>query len=317
MYAQVAKTVVVEHFTNTRCGVCADQNPSFFQNLALNPGVKHIAYHPTSPYSNCLFAQHNVAENNGRTNYYNLFGSTPRLAINGAPISNNPNPYINPNLYDNVSSQTSSFIVRTRQTKEEDTIRIRIVLETIAVHSFSEARLYAGVAEDTVFYNAPNGENRHYNVFRKSFFGPSGIVINPAQNIGDSVVFESKLERNMVWDFNRIFAFATLQDASNRALIQADFAKPGDNTILTSIKAKPDKDPEIEIFPNPAEDYFTIRTSKKSKIQVRVIDLNGKILQELETSGGIEISTSILKPGIYTIQTTIDGVVTSRKIVKK
>ena len=31
--AQVERTVIVEHFTNTRCGICAFRNPAFYENL--------------------------------------------------------------------------------------------------------------------------------------------------------------------------------------------------------------------------------------------------------------------------------------------
>jgi len=81
MTAQVQKNVVVEHFTNTRCGICASRNPGFFTNLNNNPDVIHLAIHPSSPYSSCVFNQHNSVDNDDRTNYYGIYGGTPRLVV--------------------------------------------------------------------------------------------------------------------------------------------------------------------------------------------------------------------------------------------
>jgi hypothetical protein len=36
-HAQVTKKIIVEHFTNTKCSVCASRNPGFHTNLNVNP----------------------------------------------------------------------------------------------------------------------------------------------------------------------------------------------------------------------------------------------------------------------------------------
>ena len=97
---EVPRRVVVEHFTNSRCGICANRNPAFYTNLNSQEGVLHISYHPSSPYSNCVLHQANAAENDGRTNYYDIYGSTPKLVIQGAlvPVSTN---YGNASIFDN------------------------------------------------------------------------------------------------------------------------------------------------------------------------------------------------------------------------
>lgn len=87
----VAKKVIVEHFTNSRCGVCASKNPSLFTNLTSHPDILHISYHPSSPYSSCVFSQSNPAENDSRTNFYGIFGGTPRIVIQGDVISSSTN----------------------------------------------------------------------------------------------------------------------------------------------------------------------------------------------------------------------------------
>src|SRR5688572_14710898 len=86
-FAQTPRQVIVEHFTNTRCSICASKNPGFYSLLhGSYPQVLHIAYHPSAPYSNCYFSLQNPTENNSRTNYYGVYGSTPRAVIQGNVI---------------------------------------------------------------------------------------------------------------------------------------------------------------------------------------------------------------------------------------
>ncbi len=86
-FAQVSKTIVVEHFTNSVCSICASRNPGFYENLSEQENVLHLAIHPSAPYSSCIFNLNNVIENDDRTNYYGIYGSTPRLVIQGDVIS--------------------------------------------------------------------------------------------------------------------------------------------------------------------------------------------------------------------------------------
>jgi hypothetical protein len=44
--AQVPKTTVVEHFTNSNCSVCASNNPGIFATLRNYPDVIHVAFYP-------------------------------------------------------------------------------------------------------------------------------------------------------------------------------------------------------------------------------------------------------------------------------
>ena len=85
--AQVEQKVIIEHFTNTRCGICASRNPAFYQTLAYYPQALHIAYHPSSPYSSCAFNMHNSSENDQRTYFYNIYGGTPRAVIQGEVVA--------------------------------------------------------------------------------------------------------------------------------------------------------------------------------------------------------------------------------------
>jgi hypothetical protein len=312
--SQTPKSVVVEHFTNSRCSVCAGQNPAFNNNLAANPGVMRISYHPTSPYASCIFAQHNPSENDARTNFYGLYGSTPRLAVNGSPLSNSPNPFQNPNLYVPYQNQTSPFRLKLEQEKESDTLKIRCVLTSISDPVNGSLRLFAAVAEDTVFYSSPNGENRHYNVFRKTFFGSDGITFT-APPEGDSLVWEGKIGRNQVWNFSRIFAYAIVQNVSDRLLQQSDFTKPADQTI-TDVKNSISQT-EFQIFPNPGTGQYKIRLKEMVELKAELLDAQGRQVYVIPPSITSEADFSVNKPGIYFLKLDLNGRKTTKKVVQR
>nr|MBK9652878.1 hypothetical protein [Bacteroidota bacterium] len=93
--AQSPKTVLVEHFTNTWCSICASKNPAMYQTLSNYPQVLHIAFHPSSPYPGCVFNVQNMAENDARANYYNAYGGTPKCFEWKIIVSNTANYYNN------------------------------------------------------------------------------------------------------------------------------------------------------------------------------------------------------------------------------
>ena len=79
----VKKYVLLEHFTNSKCSVCASKNPAFFTLIDQYPNdVHHVSIHPSTPYSTCVFYQSNTTENEARADFYNIPG-TPRVAVNG------------------------------------------------------------------------------------------------------------------------------------------------------------------------------------------------------------------------------------------
>ena len=116
LLSQVPKKTIVEHFTNTKCSICASRNPGFYTNLNNQPGVLHLAIHPSSPYNGCQLYQQNSSENDARTNYYGVYGGTPRLVINGSVISVNAN-YSDNSMFTPFLQQTSPALIKINQIK--------------------------------------------------------------------------------------------------------------------------------------------------------------------------------------------------------
>jgi hypothetical protein len=264
--AQVPKKTIVEHFTNTKCSVCASRNPGFYSNLNNQSGVLHLAIHPSSPYSACLLYNQNAAENDARTNYYGVYGGTPRLIINGSVISSGAN-YADNALFTPYLQQLSPASIKISQIKYgADSIRSRVVIKTVASHTLGGLSLFVVLAEDTLNYTGSNGETKHYDVFRKSLGSTSGISVTLPSVIGDSVVFSGKATVQSFWNFSRINTMVILQETNTKALVQSAKYKA---TTLSTGAEEISLVPELTVYPNPGKGVFYLSSDIIGQIEVR------------------------------------------------
>lgn len=297
--AQVPKKVIVEHFTNTVCSICASKNPGFYTNLQNQKGVIHLAVHPSSPYSSCILNKQNVTENDARTNYYGVYGATPRLAIEGVVISSNAN-YSSASIFTPYLGQTSPASIKIYQRKfGTDSIRTKVVVKTEATHALSNLKLCVFLAEDTIFYVSPNGETKHFDVFRKSLTGITGVSITLPATVGDSVVYIKSSAASTAWNFPRIYSLAILQDGTSKAIIQCESVPAKKNDIATEIEKESMDNANVDVF--AVNQMITIK--QKTAIEnsnFSLYDISGRMLLEKDLGADQEtINVSTLSPGIY------------------
>lgn len=300
LFAQVPRTVVVEHFTNTRCGICASRNPGLFTNLNNNPEVLHLAIHPSSPYSSCIFNQEDVAGNDGRTNYYNIYGGTPRIVVQGSVISSSTN-FGDATLFSSQAGQMSPFTVRVSIDNINATqATVSVVVKTEATHNFIDLKLFTALAEDTVFYNAPNGEGTHYNVFRTSVFETDGKTITPATVVGDSVMFTETVNLGNNWDWSRLVGISLLQEGGNKNVIQAASSRNQLFTTTQSIETAP-----FQLY--AAQNKVFFNADEIGNFDVQLFNLQGQLLKQLQSDGQDEWTFDDILTGPYLIRIQQDG----------
>lgn len=305
-FAQVVQTTIVEHFTNTRCGACANRNPGFYENLEAHPDILHIAYHPSAPYSACLLSQHNPSENDGRATYYNVFGGTPRLVVQGGAVPGGTS-YASADIFAPYTEQTTEVSMSIVQTKTEDQIiEATITITTEAAHNYTDVRLLVGVAEKLVNYAAPNGEPEHHDVFRKAMTDISGDAVTlPA--VGDSISFTYSIANNAEWDFSQMFTYTILNDDTNKEIIQSYAALPSDNSLdnitpadstVSSIDVI-DISNNLDVYPNPVDDLLNIDLESGENSTAQVFDVSGKLLLEKVFDFQTQIDFSDFVEGMY------------------
>jgi hypothetical protein len=315
-YAQVTKKTIVEHFTNTKCSVCASRNPGFHTNLNANPAIQSISIHPSSPYSTCFLSQQNTSDNDARTNYYGVFGGTPRLIINGSIIPTSQN-YADAAMFTPFVS-TSNFTISIKQfSVGADSIRSEIVIKRIAMGApTGTASLFAGLVEDTVFGNGGNGEAQHYNVLRRALLTPQGQIVNLPINMGDSIIVNKTENFNPIWNTSRIRTVAILQEEISKLVIQSELSSTAQIGAATSIKTNTDIK-LFDIYPNPASQYITVLGNEQKVINYELSNQFGQVMLKGKISNQQGINVSALSDGIYFVKFSDEGEVSTCKIVVK
>ena len=254
----VPKKVIVEHFTNTRCPICASNNPGFYAALDNKPNVLHIAYHPSSPYSTCLFSTQNKSENDARTNFYGVYGGTPVFVVNGdTKYSSEVQSATIYQSYENQGSPLSININISPATN--DSISVLVSIKAVMAHNLSNLSLYIPLTEDTVFYNAPNGENKHYDVFRKSFTGSQPVPLTPPGLGGNPVTFSYRIAKKSDWNLKRLAAIAIITDMCKK-VVQAASSDLYSETVSATFNENLNSTNLLTIYPNPAFNTIQMKT---------------------------------------------------------
>lgn len=302
----VAKTVVVEHFTNSRCGICASRNPNLYQNLGKFPNVLHIAYHPSSPYSSCVLNQHNVQQNDDRTNHYGIYGGTPRGVLQGTVVGVNNQVVDSATIAAQLGQQSPIDLSITEHWVSSDSVRVSIKLKTVAAHSHSNTILYIPITEDLLQYNAPNGETQHHDVFRKAIHdvNGAGLQVTLPTTVGDSLVVAAGYRVHATWDTAQLSVTAILQNVANKEVIQVGRSSNRLAATATGVFNLKKESKQLQIFPNPSTELITVKGLAETRALAELYNLSGQLLQTKEIEEGSQLSLKGLENGVYLLKVT-------------
>lgn len=311
------KYVLIEHFTNTRCSTCASRNPAFFDVIHApeNEGkIHHIAIHPPYPYTQCAFYQHNTNDNLSRTEFYGVLG-TPRAYVRGSRNAEG-SQLLSQGRLDTFWGETSPIEVIVSET-DNTTNGSRIVEVKInnyeAIEASEDLKLYVALVEKEVNYNAPNGEDEHFNVFRKMLPDFNGTDFNP-DGAGSSKVFYFNYELNSEWNASEIYPIAFVQNVGTKEVINS--GSPFD-PIFTDIEESV-LDKNINLYPNPASDFIHLELNEQGLNidEVAIYNNSGALLQSFEGgSANLKIDVRNYPTGIYFVKLKSGEDTIYRKVV--
>lgn len=312
-YAQTPKRIIVEHFTNTVCSICSNRNPGFYTNLDNHPNVLHVAYHPSSPYSSCLFNMQNVDGNDDRTNYYGIYGSTPKLVIQGenVPVSAD---YGNASIFDDAENQLSPLNFEISQTKDNgNDIILSVGISNTAISNITDALIFVGIAEDIVNYQAPNGEAIHHDVFRKALTNATGDPFSIAG--GEGLIFTYNFTNESDWNYDELYAYIIIQDAETKEVIQTAATAKDQNDFPTEIDSIDELN--ISIYPNPTELYLQVDFENEEYTKVEVYDISGALVINEVHHKKTVLDVNKLSVGTYFISVENKKGKTVKKFIKQ
>lgn len=294
--SQVLKTNIVEHFTNTNCSICASLNPGIRANLQAHSDVLSISFHPSSPYSACFFSMQNPVENDGRTNFYGIYGSTPKLMVNGQITSpSNLNTALN-----NVNGSTSNFEMHATQLFfNTDSVIVKLTIKRVAFDTLIQARLFTGVKEDSIMILTANGEQLHKNVFRKSLSPIEGQIINLPTTVNDSIVFSYSYKIDSSWDATHLQSIAIMQRTDSKEVLQSVESV---NVTLIPTSLDIANEAGLIVVPNPSNGILFIKSDILFE-EYTVLSLSGRMIQRGQVFSN-QLNLDRLPDGMYFIQLT-------------
>jgi hypothetical protein len=288
----VPRKAVAEHFTNSWCSICAGVNPTLYATLRNNPNVLHISYFPSSPYSGCQINRFNTAGNDTRTRYYDAYGSTPKVVLQGSTLISGGS-FSSVSLFNSIQNQTSAIGLKVVTSGSgTDSVRVRVVITKVGDLSETSLQLYGIITTDTLQFNAQNGERTHYNVFRTALNGNSGTTIQVPSAIGDSLVLNYRMATDVNW--GRVSATFLLQ-TTNRAIVQAERASIGRN-VISSIS---NKYSNAKWFAYNAQEMKITSVGNTASTLIVITDLTGREVMRSILTGNNPISLAKLPKGIY------------------
>ena len=249
-YTQAKRYIFLEHFTNSRCGICAGSNPGFYALLAnYKNQYHHMTVHPPIPYSNCLLYQANPTDNAQRSNFYGING-TPTVVINGlTKKSAGSVTAANLNAELNKLSPIEVKVTETGTTNRNVSLEIK----TLGTKPSGTYKLYVVALEKELNYASPNGEKIHYNVFRDFLSASDGDDIQLAGS-GSSVNKAYTLSIPPSWVENQVYILAWIQDVANKEVLNS-------GTKFDALTANKDVSDfsQFSIYPNPVKEILNLQ----------------------------------------------------------
>lgn len=294
------RPVLVEHFTNTWCPICASRNPSLYETIAKYPDdVVHIAYHIPVPYNQCILYQANKPDQEARMNYYGIFGS-PSAYINGTNGSGSK--LLDETKLTNAiaSAAPLSVTVTNAPSGSPDGLSSLVNVNITAnstVDAGNNARIFVLIAERTLDYTGPNGESTHPDVFRRFLTSNAGDVISLPQ-AGNTVSMSYSYNLESGWISNQIYPIAFIQNIETKTVYAVG------SSLLNSTTGVHDFAPAeaLRLYPNPADNQLFVQSPIGDlQAEARVFSLSGQLIRTAKIHDQT-IDVSGLASGLYVLR---------------
>ncbi len=305
--AQPKQYVLIEHFTNSRCIICASRNPAFYNLISqYSKDIHHLAIHPPVPYSNCVFYQYNPTHNSKRATVYNING-TPRVALNGmlVPVGN---PLLPQDILEAALGKTSPVAIQVKEGGAAPTKTAEVTVRVFGNVPAGSYKLFVAVAESTVNYNAPNGETKHYDVFHAMLTDIDGQDITlpaPGGSVSFNFAYTHVQPNGWTSNFDSLYVLAFIQEATSKAILNSGTRfDPVFTQVSEAVDAR-----VVRWSPNPATDYASAFLPSERIRSVEVFTLSGQrcpVEFTIETDL-VRLSVESLPAGAYVARIATDS----------
>lgn len=267
--ADSPKKGLIEEGTNTYCGPCASQNPTFKAWVLPNLDVLvPVVYHPNWPGNQDIFYLDNPTMHQYRVATYYQISGVPYCYFNGTQGLYPANAPAQINLTA-LRGQTSPLTITIDETRSGNSASVKVTVHSSQAMSGKKLRIV--VNEYYIQHNAPNGETEFYWVARQMLPDHFGVDFSIGAN--ETKEFNQNYQLRSPWDKNQIYVAAFVQDDATHEVYQAEHN-------LKTIKA-------IMSVDNP---YLTVASSSS---------IDKTFLVENPTNASLQVKLSISTTGSF------------------
>lgn len=221
MLAQVEKTILIEHTTNTNCGACVAYEPPVYRYVSERiDRIVVVAYHNNFPDQNDPMFLHNSEEILQRTSQYYAVSMNPSFFVDGKEVSFKK--AIFRELEDKLNEQ-SPLALDLNAEFSADTIIANVRLEVLSEILQRDLRLRLAVVEKQVEFDEPPGrygQRIFHNVFRRFFLGAAGLDLGTVE-VGDVRNYHFSLPIDPQWNPDELVLVAWVQTDETKEVLQA------------------------------------------------------------------------------------------------
>jgi hypothetical protein len=295
------KYLLIEHFTNSNCSVCASRNPAFYSLIGqaqYASDVHHISVHPMFPYPSCVFYQANTLENAAWTGLYPVQG-TPAIVLNGA-LQGPSNPILTAAKLQTFLGQTSPLSLQVTEAGPNNARTVNIKAKAVGQIPSGNYKIFVAIAEKTVNQQTPNGESVHRDVFRKMLTAVAGDAFT-APGPGETVEFNYNFGIPNNWKADEVYVLAFVKEIDTKQVLNSGTRF---NPVLSSTAEAVVK--SIQISPNPCTDVARVALADDVAESVEVLNSNGqRVFTSFESQGEkLSIKIAPLPAGVYFLRIT-------------
>ena len=307
VFAQVPRTMLVEHFTQASCGPCAAQNPALHTLLTANPNVAYIKYQVNWPGTDPMNA-HNPSQVNSRVNYYTV-NSVPSTVFEGNVYKGAPSGFTQA-MINNRATASSPFSLSLsyRLSSAQDSIYVTAIVRKEADTANTGVFTRIAVLEKHIHFNvAPgsNGEKDFYHVMKRMLPNAVGTALPTGMVVGDYDTIEVAWKIVNVYELDQLMVVAFIQNTNNKNVYQA----ASSDAILTSTQENLN-DFVVNVYPNPTSDFISFSYPPAESVQISIINSLGQtvwVQATEEVSSAYSADLRGFTPGLYLAKIVAGG----------
>lgn len=292
------KALLCELFTSSTCAPCSGFNPFFdmIQSFVSPTILNTVKYQMNWPDNGDLYYTNEGGE---RRDFYNI-NSVPSLYINGEEIDIYNYGL---DLIRNSLKQPSSLAINMNGNITKTIVDATIDLTSI--ENINDVHIFVSVNEKQTHDNTgTNGEIEFNHVMMKMLTTSNGIAIDELLiNETKTFTYSFDMSTTNMEEVNDLEIVAFVQNKNSKEVIQT--ATIDLSWRETTSNRKEEMETNVNIYPNPATEYFLINTDFKS--EVSIYSITGELILKIENYiSGNEINLSAFPNGTYLV-TIVSG----------